>query len=165
MSCDEASDLDRVSLQLTYLTDKYRALVLFFGSGVWHGLGSYFTDVRCGTGYNFPRWSPTLSGLMLVLSVPVLTRSPSRLQFLLAIATRLPFWPGPADLKHRVNIVWVGLNPSKYQRNVLKCTLTKWRGVCACRSFKKKNMSEYVYIFFRLFSLWRVGGLPPTLFL
>lgn len=63
-----------------------------------------FIYVRYGTGYNFPRWSPTLSGLMLVLSVPVLTRSPSRLQFLLAIATRLPFWLGPADLKRRVTL-------------------------------------------------------------
>lgn len=60
--------------------------------------------MRRGTGCNFPRWSPTLSGLMSVLSMPVLTMSLSRLQFLLAIATRLPFWPGPADLKCRVTL-------------------------------------------------------------
>lgn len=43
-----------------------------------------------------------------MLSVPVLTRSPSRLQFLLAIATRLPSWPGPGDLQVFGNIVCLG---------------------------------------------------------
>lgn len=59
---------------------------------------------------------------MLVLSVPVLTRSPSRLQFLIAIATRLPFWPGRADLKRRVTLFSLDW-PSEYQqsfRNLLR---------------------------------------------
>lgn len=77
--------------------------------------------MRCGSGYYFVLWSPTLSGLMLVLLVPVLTRSPSRLQFLLAIATRLPFWQGPADLKHRVTMF--GLDqPSEYHWNFQNLT-------------------------------------------
>lgn len=63
-----------------------------------------FLNVQCGTGCNFHHWNPTLSGLMSVLSVPVLTMSLSKLQFLFAIATRLPFWPGPADLKGRVTM-------------------------------------------------------------
>lgn len=81
--------------------------VFFNGLGVWSWLIytiCKFINARCGTGCNFPRWSPTLSGLMSVLSMPVLTMSLSRLQFLLAIATRLPFWPGPADLKCRVTL-------------------------------------------------------------
>lgn len=64
--------------------------------------GREFINVRCGSerpGAIFLAGRPTLSGLMSVLSVPVLTMSLSRLQFLLAIATRLPFWPGPADLR------------------------------------------------------------------
>lgn len=84
--------------------------------------------MQVGTGHSSPGWSPTLSGLMSVLSVPVLTMSPSGLQFLLAIATRLPFWLGPADLKRRGNIVCVGRAlgiPLKFS----KCILTKWRGV------------------------------------
>lgn len=72
-----------------------------------HHMTVYICTVL-GLGAMFLTGIPTLSGLMLVLSVPVLTRSPSRLQFLLAIATRLPFWLGPADLKRRGNIVWVG---------------------------------------------------------
>lgn len=87
-----------------------------------------FIYVRYGTGYNFPHWSPTLSGLMLVLSVPVLTRSPSRLQFLLAIATRLPFWLGPADLKCRVTLF--GLDqPSEYHWNFQN---VPWPSGAAC---------------------------------
>lgn len=71
-----------------------------------------FIYVWYGPEYNFPHCSPTLSGLMLVLSVPVLTRSPSRLQFLLAIATRLPFWPGPADLKTQGKHCLAWIRPS-----------------------------------------------------
>lgn len=90
----------------------------------------YILYVRYGTVYNFPHWSPTLSGLMLVLSVPVLTRSPSRLQFLLAIATRLPFWPGPEDLKRRETLF--GLErPLQIPLKFSKCTQTKWCGMSA----------------------------------
>lgn len=97
-----------------------KSIGIFFNSlGMWSWLiytTCEFIYVRYGTGYNFPHWSPTLSGLMLVLSVPVLTRSPSRLQFLLAIATRLPFWLGPADLKRRVTLFRLD-QPSEYHWN------------------------------------------------
>lgn len=47
---------------------------------------------------------------MLVLSVPVLTRNLSKLQFLLAVAARPLFWPDPAILKtkKKKSHVWVG---------------------------------------------------------
>lgn len=87
-----------------------------------------FIYVWYGTGYNFSHWSPTLSGLMLMLSVPVLTRSPSRLQFLLAIATRLPFWLGPADLKHGVTLFGLDQH-SEYLWNF---QILRWPSGAAC---------------------------------
>lgn len=67
---------------------------------------------------------------MSVLSVPVLTMSLSRLQFLFAIATRLPFWPGPADLKGRVTMFGLDRSlpiPLKFS----KCTRSE-RAVWPC---------------------------------
>lgn len=100
-----------------------------------------FIYVWYGTGYNFPHWSPTLSGLMLVLSVPVLTRSPSRLQFLLAIATRLPFWQGPADLKCRVTLFGLGQH-SEYQWNFQN---SPWPSSVECVHLQQYPHNESTY--------------------
>lgn len=156
-------------------------MFFFNGLGVWRWLiytTCEFIYVRYGSGYNFPHWSPTLSGLMLVLSVPVLTRSPSRLQFLLAIATRLPFWLGPADLKRRATLF--GLDkPSKYHWNFQNIS---WPSGVACVLFRTHtwtrmdthtnahtmrahtSASSFLHNKF-LQSSSACWGLPPTLFL
>lgn len=150
--------------------------------GVWSWLiytACKFINVRYGTGYDFPCWSPTLSGLMLVLSVPVLTRSPSGLQFLLAIATRLPSWLGPADLKRRGTLF--GLEwPSEYHWNFqnlpwpsgVACVLTEHAHTNVEHAETLKHANTHTVggkVIFKGTVLHRtalpVEGLPPTLFL